>query len=338
MSTLLSDSRSQFQELLLSFLWRQWSALGVAGHAQSKDDRVIDPEALLLFTCSIGRRDPRLFDEVVDWLHVNGSFLNILRLKTILKQERFPVGRVLGAIAGLLNRGTEALKWRSLAAASAHGLNPEALFYFQDGKAMEPLGQPDAHFGSYGLLRGPLKLRGYSRKFRPTLPTSLILQLRALVGPSARSEIIAYLLTHERAHASEIARATYYQQKTVFDTLAIMHASGVVQYQSVGREKHYWLKPEPWRALLNHEGPTPVWVTWAPLFSALDQIWTALNDERLLKHTDLLFVSSELRQLMEQVRPSIERAGFAKALSDPRQYLGESFAAAFLADLTRLLD
>ncbi len=71
-----------FQEQVLGFLWRQWSALGVAGPSQSVDRWMLDPEALLLATTSLGR-DPRLFDEVLDWLNTNGQFINLQRLQNL---------------------------------------------------------------------------------------------------------------------------------------------------------------------------------------------------------------------------------------------------------------
>ena len=79
----LKEFKNSYIELLLTFLWRQWSALGVAGYADTQDRWSIDLEALLIFTCSIGRYDPRLFDEVLDWIDKNGDLINVQRLKKI---------------------------------------------------------------------------------------------------------------------------------------------------------------------------------------------------------------------------------------------------------------
>src|SRR5437879_5751034 len=95
----LRTFRDEFQNLLLNFLWRQWSALGVAGQASGEDDWIIDPEALLLLTCTMGRTEPRMFDEVLDWLQENGRFINIMRLKRILRTEKFAGERALAAVA-----------------------------------------------------------------------------------------------------------------------------------------------------------------------------------------------------------------------------------------------
>ena len=61
-----------------------------------------------------------------------------------------------------------------------------------------------------------------------------------------------------------------------------------------------------------------------------------LNDPRLAA-LDPLLQSSELRQLMVEVRPSFELARFDKTLADDRQYLGEKYLPVFLADVIKIL-
>jgi hypothetical protein len=335
MRTSLVEFRKSFQELALDFLWRQWSAMGVAGQVRSDDSRIVDPEALLLVTCTLGRYDPRLFDEVIDWLKVNGSFVNILRLRRIMRTEKFAATRIVAAIAGLMSKGTEVLKWKKLAESDRNDFR-EALFFGKDGRPLAVIGDSDPHFIRYGFKRGPLRLRGHSQVFRPTDPANLILQLRALFGISARSEILAYLLTHESAHPSEIARDAYYFVRAAQNALVELNRSGVVQLRSSGRTKRYWVKAENWTLLLNRSEQLPNWVTWAPFFSALERIWIKLSDPILAK-LDPLLQSSEVRQLMVEIRPLITRAGFDKSLSDDRHYPGEEYLPVFISDIRKLL-
>jgi hypothetical protein len=338
MNQLLKSCKETFRELLLDFLWRQLSALGVAGHAESAGPRAIDPEALIVFTASIGRHDSRLFDEAIDWMQSNGAFLNVQRLNTICKSEPFTGGRALSAIAGVLGKGAEALKWKRLAKnlQQAAPSNPEPFFFLFNGRPMPHYKESDPHFLTYGFIRSPLQLRGLSRRFQPTKSTTLWLQLRALFGINARCEIILYLLSHESGHPSQIAREAYFFQKTVQDTLVDMLASGVVDYEQRGKEKHYWIKKDSWLHLLNREDQKPEWVTWPPLFSALERIWLKLNQTDF-STMDQLLASSELRKLMMEVKPAIQRAGFAKALSDEHQYLGEDYTEVFVRDLENLM-
>lgn len=337
MNQSLRTFKDEFQSLLLNFLWRQWSALGVAGQASGEDVWIIDPEALLLLTCTMGRHEPRLFDEVLDWLGENGRFINVMRLKRILRTEKFAGERTLAAVAACLMKGTEALKWKLLAESVPQPSVAEEFFISLDGKPLPMLGEPESHFIRYGFKRGPLRLRGYSQKFRPTQPTNLALQLRALFGINVRCEIVLYLLTHEAAHPSQIAREAYYFERAVQGTLVDMLQSGVVQLRSSGREKHYWLLQKHWAELLNRPEQLPQWITWPPVFSALEKIWLKLKDPRL-ETLDPLLQSSELRQLMVDVRPSFEQARFDKNLSDDRQYLGEKYLPVFLSDVHRLLE
>jgi hypothetical protein len=85
----LNNFKTEYRELVLNFLWRQWSALGVAGSVTSDDNWILDAEALLIFTCTMGRHDARVFDEMVDWLHKNGAFINIAsNLRRIMLEVR----------------------------------------------------------------------------------------------------------------------------------------------------------------------------------------------------------------------------------------------------------
>jgi len=146
-----------------------------------------------------------------------------------------------------------------------------------------------------------------------------------------------YLLTHDAAHPSQIARDAYYFERAVQGTLADMSRSGVIQVRQSSREKHYWLNQDNWMRLLNRLRQTaPKWVNWPPFFSALEQIWLRLNDPKLHDLKSLL-QASEVRQLMMKVRPSLERSGFDRVLSDDRQHLGESYLPVFIADVKKLL-
>ena len=117
-----------------------------------------------------------------------------------------------------------------------------------------------------------------------------------------------------------------------------MSRSGVIQVRATGRAKHYWLQQASWRQLLNRTEPSQLrWVTWPPVFSALEQIWSRLQDDRLYAINPLL-QASEVRQLMLKVRPALERAGFDRAITDDRQHLGEAYLPVFVQDARKLLE
>lgn len=337
MNPSLREFSGRFLDKVLALIWGQWTALGVSGQASGDDPRLIDPEALLLATCGFGRHEPRLFDEALDCLQENGWAINTQRLSRLLRDEKWSGGPVLKAVAGLLGKGRHTLKWRRLSEHPSLHTTSQELFRLKDGRPSPVVGEPEPHFAAYGFRRGPLRLRGHSQPFRPFDRRNLVLQLRALCGVNVRAEVIAYLLTHEVGHPVEIAREACYHKRTVQDVLVEMNRSGVVDIRPSGREKHYWLRTDEWRGLLQRPDALPRWVSWPPYFSAIERIWRGIHDPKL-DGLDPLALSSALRRLMVEVRPSLERAGIDKVLSDDRRYLGKKYLPVFFADVSRLLD
>src|SRR3990167_9434703 len=106
--------RNLFLENILNFLWRQWSALGVLGGARTDDPWALDPEPMVLFTLEMGRYEPRLFDEVIDWLVVNGRWIDLQRLRGILREKDAIAKNLMGAVAAFLMKEGDERKWRNL--------------------------------------------------------------------------------------------------------------------------------------------------------------------------------------------------------------------------------
>ena len=336
MDTSLTEFRNFVLDQLLGFLWRQWSTLGVAGSIDRDEGRVIDPEPLLLFSLTICRHDARLFDEILDWLMVNGAFLNVQRLNSLEKQFDFQAKPQLSAVAELLGKQSSyALKWEKLS--SAHSLgHAEPLFFTKDGTPLPFADDTTPEFRAHGLLRGPVKLRGYSRPFPAQGMPALLLRLRALLGVNARCELLCLLGAVNEIHPSDIARQTGYFPRTTQSALAEMARSGVVQVRSTNREKRYWLVPGALDALLRPEGkPTP-WCNWSPLLRALEILWLGLNDPKR-RELDELLLASEMRRLSRTLRPLLGDAGWGHCLRDDKDYRGAEYVGVFFEDVGRIL-
>lgn len=331
----LIEFRKSYQNGLLSLLWRQWSAIGVPGYSGEEDNSIVDPEALLIFTCSIARSDPRLFDEVLDWLGTNGELINVQRLKMIITREEFSGKTVLAAMAETIGRGYRARKWKSLFGpdTAAHTQGP--LFYSPDNIPLGHFGNADKGFLQYGLSRGKIKSRGQAASPQ-YLKNALILRLRALFGVTVRPEIMAYLLTHESAHPSVIAKETYFSQKTVQDAMVEMGKSGVISVRTAGREKRYRLDKNSWASLLKTEPDALKWFCRPPLFSALERVWLKLNSAGFGR-LDALMISSELRALMAGLRPKFEQAGLGALISDDKAHKRELYTPIFISDIEKVL-
>ena len=336
MSNSLSEFKSTILEHLLGLLWRQWSSLGVSGYSHSGENKVVDPEALLLLTLTVARHDPRLFDEVLDWLDLNGAFLNVQRLQNLIKQYDFQAKAELSAAAEWLGRKSNyAMKWKKLA--SAYSLDQEqSLFYMNGGKTFPRPNNPEQTFFKHGLLRNPIETRGFSKPFPTEGMPSLLLRLRALLGVNIRCEIFCLLGSVDEIHPSEVAKLVGHAPRTTQNALAEMARSGVVQMRAHGREKSYALKPGVLDKLMHPDGESTPWVNSAPLFRALEIIWLGVADTKRQKMDDLL-LSSELRRVAKDMKPLLGDAGWGQPLRDESAYKGEKYAKVFFEDVLGFL-
>jgi len=260
-----TNLNQSFNDSLLRFLWRQWSQLGVPGEIEFRDTWIIDPEALLLFTLEIGRREPRLFDEVLDWSISNGRLISIQRLKNLSKKFGDQSAEILAAFAAILDSYDPKRRWKSLRRSTSDIEVRQAFFLDNCGNELPLFGELDERFLSQGYLRGEFTPRGMSLPV-PTEPISnLVFKLRCLTGLGPRVESISYLLTHESARAGQISRAAGYSQPSVTETLHDLKRSGLVHVS--GKNLYSADKPR-WNQFLEMDDPLPRWIDWPGVFRA----------------------------------------------------------------------
>jgi len=318
MNESLINFRKRCLDAALDLLWRQWCSLGVAGHSRpAEPGTIIDPEALLLATTRIGKHDPRLFDECLDWLSQHASRLHLQRLKTLHADTGLGDPVVLAAIADwLFSQGGQA-KWKDFTKTDAHHTVPVLLF----GDAVPS--DPDPIFAKRGILRPAISTRGMSRAPNPTLPPNLLLSLRALIGTSARAEVILCLATGPAAHPAEIARLTGYKARTMQLLLQEMALSGHVLTGETalhtkgksgrGGSRRYHLNAADWQFLTNGE-PLPRWISWTPLWSLVQTLLDVLPiPGQAEKHPAL--ISSALRDRLATDGESLAAAGLLPLLN-----------------------
>lgn len=260
------DFSARLTSALLDWLWRSWVSLGVSGHgSEARQDRVIDPEALILASSLWARWDARLFDEMLDWLCQHGQLIHLQRLQTLYRRG-LGDARVLSAVASVLVEHSSHAKWKSLIAPSPPSRPPEPLF---DGGLAQTAswGEPDPLFLRQGFQRGRLQLRQLSQPPDPRRAPNLWLKLRALFGTSARAEIWLYLLTQGPGTAAEIARFSGYTPRSILLPLREMALSG-----------HLHESGRPPRARTERGKPAPVRTRGPSLKVALQsQEWSFLR-------------------------------------------------------------
>jgi len=291
----------------------------------------------LLFSLHICRYEPRLFDEILDWLISNGHFINVQRLQQIQKKYNFLCGPQISAAAELLATNAKyRLKWASLAK-KYYLQTSEPLFWDKDGTAL-PYPE-DKHlnqeFLAHGLKRGKIEHRHLSKSFSVESPACLLLKLRALFGITARCEILCLLASVDEIHPAQAARLTGYYQKTIQTTLLEMSQSGLILTRTVKNQKYYRLKPSILDNLVITHGNSIQWLNWSAILKVVESVWETLL-AMSKQQFDSLLIISEFKKIVLSNREYLNDAG-EKELMLGDTSSGEEYVKELLKTIESLL-
>ena len=241
-----ADIRNSAREALLQSLWDQWIALGVAGGGHfRKVEFIIDPEAILLATTRFASQEPRLLEEVLDWLMLNGGLISIHRLKSFQQQTSLGDAVLLEEIASRLVSDGH-LGWKAL--------------------LHHPAKHPDDGGSAGKEILATCTPRGMTHLPSPLEPANFLFRMRALFGVNARPEVLTWLMCHERGYPAEIARQTGWFSKSVQALLNDLERSGLVHSQPGVRRKHFWLDHQAWNSFLLAPGKELIWFCQTPWY------------------------------------------------------------------------
>ena len=337
MNKLQLNSNRNLTDALLHYLWRNWSALGVAGNVEPENKKIIDPEALLLLTCSVGRCDQRLFDEVTDWLTANWELVNINRLKNMLKRYQWSGKEALHPLAAwLIEHQKKFTKWKSLAELPVKQTSETPFFMDRDAVKAPLFGELEPIFLRYGFSRGMVHLRGYSRSFQKENPACLLLALRSFLGTNVRAEIMAYLLTHPKgAHPTGIANNISYYQKTAQNALTSMKKSQWVNCREAGFEKIYSLSSSVAESFTGKKKPQLQWVNLSPIYCLIEKVWEATHDENFSALSPEI-QSIEMREAVMLFAKEIHTPPFSQILSGESK--GKNFVDALIEGVLNFIE
>lgn len=292
--------RDEVAGALQAFAWSQWSQLGVSGAPpRQREERAMDPEALLLFTLEIGRRDPRLFDEVLDWLASNEPLVSVQRLRNLCltADDRALADAALDWAKRARGRHTSPPK-RSF----ADTLKP--VFTTVPLPSRDTL---DPDFANHGFARSKLKRSGKSQTPRLREPIGFAFRLRRLLGVGVRAEVLRVLLTI-RAHqvpAKVITESAAFAQRNVREGLAQLHEAGVIASHSAG----YSANVVAWSEVLELDAAPslPLYFDWIPILRALSAIHRWLDTSDVDELSPYL-LASRARTLVASIENDLQAA------------------------------
>jgi hypothetical protein len=308
----MTELRNRLRAALTDFLWDQWVALGLAGHASGPPvPFVIDPEALLLATLRFGMNEARFRGEVLDWLQRNGSLLSVQRMKNLDVATRMaPPEHIRGLSAFMVRAGHP--NWKTLDTR----VQPAALTDFTGSS-----------------------LRGMSQPPDPSKPEAFLLRMRLLFGVNARAEVITWMFTHATGHAAMIARETGWFSKSVQAILNDLEQAGMLVSRTEGKRKECALSP---RANLWNPGLASGlhWFTQGMFYSGILHVLNTLDaaaDPGLSPQARAIAIRRDLTPLESAFR----QAGLATLYGDIHRERGEALVQGFengTASLIRLLE
>lgn len=328
-----SDFNRRVHAALLNLLWRQWTRLGVPGHgAGGQGAYVLDPEALLAFSSRMARYDQRLFDLLIDWLRINGDYINIQRLKSCAMKSPSADTAALGYIAAQMS-AANGRKWQKLAKdlLPAKNLPPTPMFLHVDATAPDFVRDADALALQYGFVRNQYRPPNKATPFPLNDGATLLLQLRGMFGLSARAETVLILLNHDSCKIQDIADLSGYAWKSIQDALAELTASPlVVSLSGTKRGSRYALKkPQRFHALLDSQNTH--FPDWRRVFNALAIIWTTIANPRLASLSEQTFNGEIKRVFADDIGDTFLHAGVSEL-----KYLSPDTIAELPAALDRI--
>jgi hypothetical protein len=261
----------EIDALALDLAWSLWAELGVDGATRRHDWQAVDLEPLIIFTAHLGGADSRLRASTIDWCITNARFASAFRLRHLAERA--------GAAARVaFGRYSATVRAHAKAPWPGEG-DPLTLFH------PERIGSPD--------LR------------RPSL---VQLRLRALVGVSARAEVLKLMLAEpERPQAaSTLAEDAAYGKGSVANALEMLTMAGIVQVQPHANRLLYRLA-RPSELAQTLQWLPSVFPDWWPIFSIIE----ALTD---YAHAPVPAASRlvALQNLVQQIDHDVHRLGIAE--------------------------
>lgn len=304
-----SALRRSLDAALLDFAWAEWAQMGLLASAPDRSSWAEDPEALIVFTLEIARDDPRLFDELLDWLLRNEPLVSVRRLRSFAVD---PEDRRLvdGALAWVdAHRPRARLRGRQPQPSG----EPVPLFT----ESGFPMREPDPSFLSAGFVRPPVEPSGKSQAPDLRAPINFAFRLRQVLGLGARAEVVRSLLTSAAPSMStaDLGSGAGYARRNVLDAVGALQGGGVVSAARGAGGKRFAIDRAAWAVLLGlGDEQLPEARAWPQLLGALVQVRRWVRD---VEREDLseYMRASRARDLLENIAAPLSIAGVEIASS-----------------------
>ncbi len=330
--------REYLLDSMLNILWKQWAALGIYSNVEQENKYLIDPESLLCATCSFGRFDQRLFDEVIIWLSENGNILNIDRLKNVLVFFDGLEINILGAIAEYLAQKEKKKKWDRVVLFCERKKKEgetQALFMTKNLIPIPVVGKSDEIFLRWGLRRNEVNSRHIFREIDFENPCNFLFKMRSFFGVNARADICTFLLFSEGDNSLQISNKIHFNQRNVYHVLNELCRSGLIEKKYFGKRGLYTLDHYNWSDFFKIDKSFS-YIIWAKVFSAFYYLFAQIFQQPE-RFEDSYLASSEFREISEKFIPEIKSSGLKVLSKHLNRTTGELFTPQFIDYVEKIL-
>lgn len=275
--------------------WSQWSVLGgQVGGRFAEPSAIVDPEALVLFSCALRDDEPRLWDLVGGFLAKGSSLLSVQRTRNLAADFPERVREVLPEAARIAMLDGKDARWRPIAGEQLRSYRPD--------KVYEPTR-------------------------RVAEPPALVLRFRLAFGVHARTDALAFLLATAPASATarEVAEATGYGPMPMRRALDAIATARLIATEGA-RPEQYHAVSEQWATLLGGGACLPAWRYWHLLFGFLAEALPSGAGMKVREQSPYMESSYSRRLVLKH------RAAFTKnriPVPEPSDYPGAEFLGGF---------
>jgi len=317
----LREFKEKFYNALLDIHWKQWAALGVTSHVKAEGKWIIDLEPLTVSTLTIGLHDKRLLSSSTEWLVKKGEWINLSRLKRIVKVflERSPgleepalLPEILGLFIDTYNKN--ARNKIKFGKCDSDGLRKNLI-------------------NEYKTFFNAFKIRNIITEPRLHHSSLIQLLLRSILGVDAHTEILIYLLANESGNSNSIAKEIYYNQKNIYTILERWSRAQMVTKISEQKTPRYSLNRK--KELLCAFGLKEIlrYINWTRTFLLLDRLSKALSTPPW--SDDEYLLSSLFRDLFNESKSIGKSLGIN--MPEPAHYPGKQYFSPFALGVLGIL-
>lgn len=321
MEASLREFKEKFYNALLDIHWKQWAALGVTSHVKAEGKWIIDLEPLTVSTLTVGLHDKRLLSSSTEWLVKKGEWINLSRLKRIVKVflERSPgleepalLPEILGLFIDTYNKN--ARNKIKFGKCDSDGLRKNLI-------------------NEYKTFFNAFKIRNIITEPRLHHSSLIQLLLRSILGVDAHTEILIYLLANESGNSNSIAKEIYYNQKNIYTILERWSRAQMVTKISEQKIPRYSLNRK--KELLYAFGlkEIPKYINWTRTFLLLNRLSKALSTPPW--SDDEYLLSSLFRDLFNESKSIGKSLGIN--MPEPAHYPGKQYFSPFALGVLSIL-